>query len=93
MDVRQTATFSRWLAALRDVRARTRIQLRIDRLILGHFGDVKFFDGIGELRVDYGPGYRIYFVRQGNEIIILLCGGDKGSQKRDIERAKQMAGE
>jgi len=59
----------------------------------GLLGDVKYFDGIGEMRVDFGPGYRVYFVTQGNELIILLCGGDKGSQQRDIKQAIAMAKE
>ncbi|MCE8433750.1 hypothetical protein JMK10_21270 [Rhodovulum sulfidophilum] len=63
------------------------------RLEAGLMGDAKFFDGIGELRITYGPGYRVYFVQQGETIIILLCGGDKGSQRRDIEKAKTMAKE
>lgn len=67
--------------------------MRIDRLSLGLLGDVKFFDGIGEMRIDYGPGYRVYFTRRQNEIVILLCGGDKGSQTRDIERAIKIAAE
>jgi putative addiction module killer protein len=85
--VRQTAEFAKWFDALRDNRARQRIDQRIARLQVGLFGDVKFFDGIGELRIDYGPGYRVYFVRRGSEIIVLLCGGDKSSQDRDIRKA------
>ncbi|WP_348642958.1 type II toxin-antitoxin system RelE/ParE family toxin [Mesorhizobium sp. B2-3-12] len=69
------------------------MQIRIDRVELGNLGDAKFFDGIGELRVDHGPGYRIYFVKAGNTIIILLCGGDKSSQKADIKKAIGMAKE
>lgn len=83
--------FRRWFSRLRDIRARARIQLRIDRLELGLFGDAKFFGGIGELRVDYGPGYRIYFVRRAGSVVVLLCGGDKGSQDRDIARALKLA--
>lgn len=75
------------------MRAKARIQVRIDRVELGNLGDTKFFDGIGELRVDYGPGYRVYFVKTGNMIIILLCGGDKSSQKADIKKAISMAKE
>jgi putative addiction module killer protein len=63
------------------------------RLTLGLFGDAKFFDGIGELRIDYGPGYRLYFMRRGNTVVLLLCGGDKSTQKRDIQRAKELAEE
>jgi putative addiction module killer protein len=67
--------------------------VRIDRLELGVLGDVKFFQGIGEMRIDYGPGYRLYFVRRGNVTYVLLCGGDKSSQERDIRKAIEMAEE
>jgi putative addiction module killer protein len=79
------------MARLRDRVAVKRIAQRVVRLQSGLFGDAKFFDGIGELRVDYGPGYRVYFVRKRNTLIVLLCGGDKSTQSRDIERAKAMA--
>lgn len=91
-DVRQTHQFSGWFAKLRDVTARTAILARIRRLALGHPGDVKQVgDGVSELRVNHGPGYRVYFTRKGSAVILLLCGGDKGSQDRDILRAKQLA--
>jgi putative addiction module killer protein len=93
VEVRETDVFSRWFKSLRDVKAQARIQTRINRLTIGLLGDVKFFGGIGELRIDYGPGYRIYFVQRGNELIILLSGGDKGTQERDIKRAIDMAKE
>ena len=93
MDVRKTAEFARWLTSLRDLRARSRILVRIDRLELGNFGDAKFFKGIGELRIDYGPGYRVYFVRRGDMIVVLLCGGEKSSQPADIRKAVAMAKE
>ncbi|GAJ96182.1 hypothetical protein RRH01S_18_00250 [Rhizobium rhizogenes NBRC 13257] len=93
IEVRKTDVFLEWLKSLRDIRAQLRIQKRIDRLSLGLLGDAKFFSGIGELRVDYGPGYRIYFVQRGSELIILLSGGDKGSQDRDIKRAIEMSKE
>jgi putative addiction module killer protein len=93
IEVRQTALFAAWIVGLRDLRARARIQVRIDRLSLGLFGDAKFFEGIGELRIDAGPGYRVYFVRRGSTVVILLCGGDKRSQRSDIERAVAMAKE
>lgn len=94
LDVRQTENFRDWLAALRDERARERISQRIVRLQSGLMGDVKTVGGgLSELRVDYGPGYRIYFVQRGKQLIILLCGGDKGSQNRDIKAAKAMAKE
>jgi putative addiction module killer protein len=81
------------LDGVADRRAAERIAKRIVHLQSGLFGDAKFFDGIGELRVDYGPGYRVYFVRGGDEIVILLCGGDKSSQRRDIIRARALAKE
>lgn len=83
------APFSEWLEGLRDIRGKGVIRTRIIRLRLGNFGDCKNVgSGICELRIDFGPGYRVYFGRQGNEIVILLCGGDKRSQGKDIERAK-----
>lgn len=91
IDVRQTAAFRDWLDGLRDRRAQERIAQRIVRLQAGLLGDAKFFDGIGELRIDYGPGYRVYFVERGKVLVILLCGGDKSSQSRDIRAAKEMA--
>lgn len=91
IDVRQTKDFIDWLRELRDERARDRIVARILRLEAGLLGDAKSFDGIGELRIDYGPGYRLYFKRHGNTLVILLCGGDKDSQKRDIKKAKALA--
>jgi putative addiction module killer protein len=94
IEVRQTDEFADWLANLRDSRARARIAVRIRRIALGNYGDTKpVGDGVGELRVDYGPGYRVYFVRRGLEIIVLLCGGDKSTQSKDIERAKRLAEE
>jgi len=82
-----------WRAELGDLRAIDRITQRITRVQYGLLGDVKYFDGIGELRIDHGPGYRIYFARRGRAIIILLCGGDKSTQRRDITRAKLLAQE
>ena len=93
IEVRQTVVFAKWFAGLKDARAKARIRIRIDRVELGNLGDAKFFDGIGELRIDYGRGYRIYFVKRGNTVIVLLCGGDKSSQQRDIRRALEMAQE
>jgi len=93
IEVRQTDEFKAWVADLRGERARARIGDRILRLRSGLLGDAKFFDGIGELRIDYGPGYRVYLVRRGDVLVILLCGGDKRSQRRDIKRAKAMAKE
>lgn len=91
VEVRRTAEFVEWLLALRDVPARARIAKRIDRIAQGNFGDAKSLgDGLSELRFAFGPGYRVYYTRRGDVVIILLCGGDKGSQDRDIERAKAM---
>jgi putative addiction module killer protein len=88
IEVRQTDVFAKWLLGLRDLRARARIQARIDRLELGNFGDARpVGQGVSELRIDYGPGYRVYFVNRGTELIILLAGGDKSSQIRDIRKA------
>jgi len=91
--VRQTEEFASWLKGLKDQFARERIVRRIARVEIGNLGDAKFFDGIGELRIDYGPGYRVYFVQHGKEFVILLCGGDKRTQQRDIQRAIDMAKE
>ncbi len=94
IEVRQTTVFAAWFATLRDIRARARIQVRIDRLSLGQFGDVKpVGGGVSEARIDYGPGYRLYFIRRGSSLIVLLCGGDKSSQDRDIKAAQAMAKE
>ena len=86
--------FSDWLGGLRDNAARQRIVSRIDRFRLGNPGDVKSVgQGVSEMRIDYGPGYRVYFMRAGEIVYLLLCGGDKGSQKRDIETALRLAKE
>ena len=91
-EVRQTEAFARWFSKLQDHRAKARIEIRIDRLSLGLAGDVKpVGEGLSELRIDYGPGYRIYFVRQGHTVVVLLAGGDKGSQDRDIATALALA--
>ena len=92
MQVRRTAIFGRWLDTLRDRRAAARVEMRIDRLRLGNPGDVKAVGhGVSEMRIDYGPGYRVYFIQRGGEVLVLLCGGDKSSQKRDIEQAHALA--
>lgn len=93
IEVRQTIAFSKRHKGLRDQVAARKIAQRIARVEAGLLGDVKFFGGIGELRVDYGPGYRVYFAQRGPVLVILLCGGDKSSQDRDIETAKTMAKE
>ena len=92
IEVRQTEVFSKWLRELRDRQARARIQTRIDRLQLGLAGDVKpVGEGVSELRIDYGPGYRVYFAQRGRELVILLAGGDKRTQDRDIKTALELA--
>ena len=92
IEVRQTAVFARWLSGLRDRTARARIAVRIDRLALGNPGDVKPVGaGVSEMRIDHGPGYRVYFARRGKVVVLLLSGGDKKSQARDIAAAKAMA--
>ena len=90
----KSGTFRRWLRNLRDRRARARIVVRIERVVEGNFGDHRSVGGgIGELRIDVGPGYRIYYTIRNNAVVLLLCGGDKSSQQKDIERARRMAGE
>ncbi|POS07291.1 addiction module antitoxin RelB [Burkholderia gladioli] len=92
IEMRKTADFVRWLDRLSDLRARAKIQVRIERLASGLPGDVKpVGEGVSELRVDYGPGYRVYFVQRRNVCVILLCGGDKRTQARDIARAITLA--
>jgi putative addiction module killer protein len=92
MEIVKSGTFDRWLSMLADGRARARIQVRIDRLQTGNAGDSRpVGDGVSEMRVDYGPGYRVYFLRRGAQLVVLLCGGDKSSQSRDIESAKAIA--
>ena len=92
IEIRETAVYKKWFLGLRDTRAKYRIDVRIKRLSLGNTGDVKpVGGGVSELRINYGPGYRIYFKGQGNHIVILLCGGDKATQQSDIEAAKKLA--
>ena len=92
VEIRQTSVFAKWLRELRDMQARARIQMRLDRVERGLFGDVKpVGEGISELRIDHGPGYRIYFMQRGQVLVVLLCGGDKATQARDISAAKAMA--
>ena len=92
IELIKTDLFDRWLAGLRDLQARARIVVRIRRLSLGNPSDVKpVGEGLSELRIDYGPGYRVYFMRRGPLVVLLLCGGDKSSQKRDIALAKTIA--
>ena len=94
LEVRRTVAFIEWLTGLRDLQARARIAKRIDRIAQGNFGDAKSVGGgVSELRFAFGPGYRVYYTLRDNVVVILLCGGDKGSQARDIERATAMAKE
>ena len=93
-EIGRTPQFDSWLKALGDVRARAVIARRIDRLANGHRGDAKAVgEGVQELRIDHGPGYRVYFVRRGKQLLVLLCGGDKSSQRDDIARALKLAKE
>ena len=92
IEVRQTETFAAWFRRLRDRQAKARILVRIDRLALGNPGDVKpIGEGVSELRIDHGPGYRVYFVRRGEVLIVLLAGGDKRTQAKDIQTALALA--
>jgi len=91
IEVRQTEIYSKWFDSLRDRQARARIDIRIRRLSIGNFGDVKpVGEGVSELRIDYGPGYRVYFAQRARELVILLAGGDKRSQEADIKTAIQL---
>ena len=94
MELKQTETFQKWRARLKDDRARALIASRLDRLAYGHAGDVEpVGSGVSELRIHYGPGYRIHIQKRGNTIIVLLCGGDKSTQAKDIKTAKGLADE
>jgi len=91
-EIRKTATFAKWIDGLRDIRARARVMARIERLAGGLAGDVQAVgEGVSEMRIDYGPGYRVYFKKRGRSIIILLAGGDKRTQSRDINTALRLA--
>ena len=92
IELRKTALFAQWLDGLRDTRARARVQARLDRLAEGNPGDVEpVGEGVSELRINYGPGYRVYFKARGREVIILLAGGHKGTQVKDIKAALRLA--
>lgn len=94
IEIRQTDTYFQWFVSLRDRKARACINVRIRRLSLGNFGDVKpVGEGVLELRIDYGPGYRVYYVQRGQMLVVLLAGGDKSTQDRDIKKALKMARE
>jgi putative addiction module killer protein len=92
MEFLQTETFRKWRVRLKDQRTRALIASRLDRLAYGNAGDVRpVGQGISELRIDYGPGFRVYFQKRGNTLIILLCGGNKSTQAKDIQTAKRLA--
>jgi putative addiction module killer protein len=92
IELRKTETFARWIDRLRDIKARARVLVRIERLAAGNPGDVKpVGQGVSELRISYGPGYRVYFTQRGQQLIILLAGGDKSSQDKDIKKAQRLA--
>lgn len=94
IEIQQTPEYADWFAGLRDRQAKTRIDARLRRISLGNLGDVKpAGDGLSELRIHYGPGYRLYLVQRGPQLIILLAGGDKSTQDSDIKRAKKLASE
>jgi putative addiction module killer protein len=91
IEIRETLTYARWFGRLRDSNARARIDVRIQRLSLGNPGDVRAVgEGVSELRIDYGPGYRVYFARRGTTVVILLAGGDKSTQAKDVMEAKEL---
>jgi len=92
IEIRKTEIFAKWLDGLHDIRARARILVRIERLTAGNPGDVKSVgEGVSELRIDYGPGYRVYYKKQGQKVVILLAGGDKSTQAKDIKTALRLA--
>ncbi|MBF0557843.1 MAG: type II toxin-antitoxin system RelE/ParE family toxin [Nitrospirae bacterium] len=92
LEVRKTEIFSDWFEALRDKEAKARIQVRVDRASMGNFGDCDAVgEGVSEMKIHYGPGYRVYFTRRGRDIVILLAGGDKSTQSKDIKTALQIA--
>jgi putative addiction module killer protein len=94
VEIHKTETFVRWLDGLRDIQARARVQARIERLVVGNPGDVQpVGEGVTELRINYGPGYRVYYKKRGRELVILLAGGDKSTQARDIKTALRLARE
>lgn len=92
LEIRKTETYAQWIDTLRDLQARARVQVRLERLAAGNSGDVRAVgEGVSELRIDYGPGYRVYFTKRGSEVVILLAGGDKSTQTADIKIALRLA--
>ena len=92
IEIRKTEIFAKWLDELHDIRARARILVRIERLAAGNPGDVKAVgEGVSEMRIDYGPGYRVYYKKHGRKVVILLAGGDKRTQAKDIKTALRQA--
>jgi putative addiction module killer protein len=92
IEIRKTDVYAKWLDGLLDVRGRARVLARVERLATGNPGDVKAVgEGVSELRIDYGPGYRVYYTQQGREVVILLAGGDKSTQAQDIKIALRLA--
>ena len=92
LEIRKTESYAQWIDNLRDLQARARVQVRIERLVAGNPGDVRAVgEGVSELRIDYGPGYRVYFTKRGREVVILLAGGDKTTQSADIKAALRLA--
>jgi putative addiction module killer protein len=92
IEIRKTEIFAKWIDGLHDIRARARILARIERLAAGNPGDVKpVGEGVSELRINYGPGYRVYYKKQGQKVLILLAGGDKSTQAKDIKAALRLS--
>jgi putative addiction module killer protein len=92
LAIRKTGTYARWLDGLRDIHARARVMVRVERLAAGNPGDVRpVGEGVSEMRIDYGPGYRVYYTQRGPEVVVLLTGGDKGTQVTDIKTALRLA--
>lgn len=92
VEIRKTERFAHWLDGLRDIRVRARVQVRVERLATGNAGDVSpVGEGVSEMRIDYGPGYRVYFTKRGREVVVLLAGGDKRTQATDIKTALRLA--